>query len=309
MVDYSEVTLTPSEVLASGGGYAQPSIFVAYRMNESRSRAFRASFGDLAASHPFLRKFRIVDGHVSVGGYWAREIRDKIRKSSLVVADVTGPSKEVLFEAGFAYGLRKPILPVVADPANRDDVPRWLTPIQIGTYESSQALRQVLTSAVTHATRDDIAKPPKPPDAVPGMAVWIPIRTWANTAFDQFRVSAAQGSLKVVALDIPSDLADADGDVIQNAACANFLFGCLEGTSSDSLIHFVCGAIMAKPTASISKSKMDRRIVLLTIPGEKADDLVADSARKCAEVRVIDIQGVIRQTKAVCDLHDRWANR
>ena len=309
MVDYSVVEMTPSEVLSGGPRRgAHPSLFVAYRMNSEKSREFRRGFELTAANSKVLRDYKVTDGHVPTGEYWAKTIRDRIKRARLVIADLTGPSKEVLFEAGFAYGLRKPLLPVVAVAEARDEVPTWLTPIQIGTYESQSSLARLASDVSLHLTRDGVSKPPRPPDPTPSLAVWLRCPPWAEEAYAQFEATAHAGEMITRKVEIPAEHgADIDDELRRLATSATFLVACLDGTRADSFVHYVCGAIVARPTSGMAKSKLDRRLRLLTSPEQDPDDLVADSARKCIEVKLIQPKDVLRETKTFAQSYRRWA--
>ena len=83
----------------------------------------------------------MLDGRVANGIPWAEEVRKRIDRCRLLVVDVTGPSREVLFELGFARN--KPLLPVVARDEERDLLPTWLTTFQMSSYEGTGLPRLV----------------------------------------------------------------------------------------------------------------------------------------------------------------------
>src|SRR4051794_15316879 len=111
-MDRSEIAVLEisASAIFGGGGRAHPakggSVFIAYRMNDHTSRAFRAGIEERLKS---IGAVSVLDGRVREGDAWAQVIRGRINSSRLIIADVTGPSREVLFEVGFARN--KPLIP------------------------------------------------------------------------------------------------------------------------------------------------------------------------------------------------------
>jgi hypothetical protein len=151
-------------------------------MNDPSSIAMRATLEDRlkAGGHVLVH-----DGRVAPGEEWAKEIRKRIKNSRLVVADVTGPSKEVLFEVGFAAN--KAVIQVAESVDHREALPRWMTSVQTAVYSgtgiatlSAEVLRLI-------SSRERVAVL-KRPDCVPGVVVWLSgdNTEWANDDKDQF---------------------------------------------------------------------------------------------------------------------------
>jgi len=72
--------------------------------------------------------------------------------------------------------------------------------------------------------------------------------------------------------------------MIRQASRAHLLVAPVTGESMDSVVHFVCGAIVAKPRVGYG-SPLLRRILLLAPNGSVAG-LVADSLLRCVETVV-----------------------
>jgi len=71
----------------------------------------------------------------------------EIRESGFVVVDLTGDSSNVLFEAGFAYGLSKKII-FVCKEENKGDAKFYSKHFKIYFYKSNKELAEVLTQAI-----------------------------------------------------------------------------------------------------------------------------------------------------------------
>src|SRR5207249_8089711 len=113
-----------------GGPAAQkPAIFCAYRMTSPQSLQMRH---DLESRLDAATNVFVLDGRVADGEPWASTIRDRIKRSRLVVADVSGPSREVLFELGFARN--KALVTIVETDQHRERLPRWLPSFQMSAY-------------------------------------------------------------------------------------------------------------------------------------------------------------------------------
>ena len=94
---------------------------------------------------------------------------------------------------------------------------------------------------------------------------------------------------------------------MKRTASAALLVAILDGTQNDVLVHYVCGAIAAKPNASAAGRPLPRRILLVEEPGEREKSLVADSLRRCEKtVRVVSPGNVYKEIAKFCREYQTW---
>ncbi len=216
---------------------------------------------------------------------------------------MTGLRSDVLFELGFAYGLRKLVIPVVSHAGAREGMPRWLTEIQIGDYGTEIGFFGIVSSIATLIFDPEFSKPPRPPDPVPGLAVWLRKLEWNEQACAEFEASASQEGLTAQVLDegTPPET------VIRRAASATFLVVSFDGTKSDALCHYVCGALVSKPFAGYGQRQLPRQIIMLERPGGSSGGLIADSLLNCqATAKLVGSAKVGEETRVFGGLHRTW---
>lgn len=281
-----------------------PSIFIAYRMGFPESVGLRDRLSDAVNSRPKLSGLDVKDGRVPHGVKWPDTIRERIKKSKLVVGDATGLRSDVLFELGFAYGLRKPVIPVVADAGAREGMPRWLTAVQIEEYGTEIGLFGIVSSIATLLFDPEFSKPPRPPDPVPGLAVWLRKLQWNEQACAEFEASASREGLtyQVLNEDTPAET------LIRRAASANFLVVSFDGTTSDALCHYICGAVVSRPDAGYGQRQLARKIIMLERPGGSPGSLIADSLLNCQETaKLVGLAKVGEETCTFGRQHRTWS--
>jgi hypothetical protein len=286
-----------------GGGRQQASIFVAYRMDFSVSRKFRNDLADLLGKHPCPMRITVEDGRVRHGEDWAPVIRSRIKAAKLVVGDITGLRNDVVFELGFGYGLRKPFIPVVENPEGRRTVPSWLRAKQIGSYETEAAVGGVASSVIAHITDPYISKPRRVRDPVPGLAVWLDFAPELAGSRDQFTACCDREgfTIEVLEADKPEDV------LIDQAARATLLAAVLTGGKRDALVHFVAGAVVARPSAGYGTKSLARRVFLLGLGGQPPRDLAADSLLRCTDIVVALEPKAVLEELATCGReHRKW---
>jgi hypothetical protein len=274
------ITLTDSEVLQAGGGRPKPpSIFAAFRFDYPESQRFRDDLARALARHGELSRLVIADGRVPAGTPWAEAIRKRIRKARLAVGDVTGMRPDVQFELGFAYGLGKPRIPVVANPASRSALPEWAGATQVGHFADEAGMRGIISSIHAHLTDPEFTVLAQPPTPIPGLTVWARTMNWNRHASDQCATIAAREGLIWHCIEdaVPNE------SIIRRAAQASFLVVSLDGTAADSLMHYICGAVVAKP-ATGQGQRLSRRILVLCQPGTDPSLVVAASLRRCQDI-------------------------
>jgi len=286
-VNYSIVRLSGSEL--TGGARriekANPRIFVAHRFSARESREFREKLAYEVNKSEKLSDVEIVDGHVLPGKKWATEIRGLISKSRLVVADVTSLSPEVLFECGFAWGLSRPILPVVQDEKWVSRLPRWLTDLQIGNFTTESGWKDLIDSIAENLIRGR-ARRHRLPEPIPGKTVWLR----GSSHFEEHRVKfdhiAGRFNLAVSKDEsLPDDLGEADESLINEVCRCSLLVASLNNTAADSFVHFAAGVVAAHPSAGVAKRKLNRMVVMAMVSRINTEEiLAADGARRTAGV-------------------------
>ena len=268
------IELKEAEIFRGGGAFPKPpSVFVAYRMQSEESKTFRKELEAEIANTPRLYGVQIRDGSVYVGMEWAAVIRERLSKARLVIADVTNMRPDIMFELGFARGLNKPILPVsMAKHGYNAKLSPWLTSIQGVSLRTTDAMRNIVGSIQGHLSDREINVHSKLPSPIVGKVVWLRQLPWNSTVCSQFRNFSTRMSLLY---DVFTDEMD-EGRVVNEATRGTLLIACLDGSMKDSLVHFVCGVIIAKAKPYGLPA---RRILILTDPRKASQELVADSLR------------------------------
>jgi hypothetical protein len=266
----------------AGGRRQVPTIFIAYRMKNEESEKFRRDVEAAIHRYRDLSQYKVVDGSQAAGSHWAPTIRKLIKNAKAVIGDAEGLRKEVVFELGLAYGLRRIVIPSVLHAHGVSRLPSWLRAYHLGSYGTVPELNRLATSVATQLSNPDFAKFGKPPNSVPGSVVWLRRLDWNRHALDQFEAAAQSEGLE------PEVLGDDDPDevIIRRAAAANLLIVSLDGTVHDALMHYVCGAVAGNPQAGY-KRKLDRRVLIFEQPDSEGT-LVAEGLKRCSDtVRVI----------------------
>lgn len=307
------------DLLGGRRARAKVSIFCAYRMQQPASVTFLAELEHEVRRHPALSaaKVSVSSGKTDPGERWATTIRNRIGKAKAVVADVTQMRPDVIFEAGFAYGRSTPVIPVVEQRQDRRAVPRWLTDLQTAVFTEQAGMSGIINRIVT-ILNDPRAARRGPPKPAPGKVVWLRTLDWNLAPLEQARAAALHEGLVLEVYpcdDDPPTSSDADDieDVaveilIEKAARAHLLAISLDGTSRDDLMHYVAGAVAAKPKTGTDGAS--RRVLAIYKPGYTPNDLVADSLNRVTEVvRPIEIGQVRDEFKSFAASYKRWATR
>jgi hypothetical protein len=300
------VSRRANEVFAVGGPITRKaSVFIAYRMDMACSRAFRAAIERTIRALPSQHEITVTDGKVLLGVDWAPEIRERIKKSRILIGDVTGLRNDVIFEIGFAYGLRKVFIPVLETADHLGSIPQWLTTKQCASYESEERLLAIATSIIAHLSDPSLLRSSsRARDPVPGLAIGL----WSNTVSADLNsvfsaVCAREGLSQAL---IPLNFSD--DEQIAAATRASCLVVSLDATSGDALSHFICGAIVAKPTVGYGGKCMQRRIIITGDGNEAAiRERAADSLLRCHQnVHVVPHEAVADHLKAFGVQYRKW---
>jgi hypothetical protein len=299
-----EVVLEGEKLLKQLGGPPRPPIiFLAYRMNLPDSQKFRKEFQGAVRTHPDLGSARVVDGHVYAGETWAETIRYRIRGSKLLVGDVTGMRPDVLFELGFAYGLKKPLIPVVATPSDANDLPRWLNATQLGFFKTQDGLLGIVASVAKHLSDPSYFKIARPRRPIPSLVVWLRKLDWNAHALEQFVTTVNRGSLQSEILTVTLEAS------IRRASTASLLVVSLDGTKDDALIHYICGAVAARPKAGAGQKTLARKILVLEEPGSNTGSYAADSLRRCEDtVSIVQLDEIKSHAEHFLADYRNWAS-
>jgi hypothetical protein len=294
----SEIFGTPRRVLS-------PSIFVAFRMSVHESINFRQNLERAIGLHPRLARLTVKDGRTFGGQNWAEEIRKRIRGSRLAVADVTGMRPDVMFELGFAAQLQKPIIPVTDRREHRVQLPPWLTQIQMEAYHDDLDMQGLLSSIDFHLCSRHSERTIGIRKAVPELAVWLTRTNWNAHQYEQVKHAATQAGVQCELLSEPGL---SDEQRIERATSACLLIVALDGTDKDTLGHFICGAIVARPR--IPTLDIHRTVIVVEEPGQRKNSFVADSLRNCTgTVKVVALDNVLEVAKSTFAAIQRALNR
>lgn len=242
-------------------------------MNDPGSRRFRDELEDKLGDLNVV----LTTGQVEPGVDWAPTVRNRIKAAKIFVADLSGPSKEVLFELGFAGN--KDLFPLVESNGHREQLPRWVTSKQCETFgdgrvaQVAEAIARRLTAKPGSAAR---------PTPVPGLLAWVTGRdaSWADEARNKTRLMCQEIGMEFAEhfendLESPEDL--------QNVLRASIMVGVIDGGRQDYCVHFLLGDIVARTRAGAGtgrKQSVARRGYALLPNGTDPEGLLADSVRR-----------------------------
>jgi hypothetical protein len=298
--------------LGSTGGARRKkklAVFIAYRMNDPSSREMRASLE--RSIREIDSEVAVLDGKVPHGIPWADEVRRRIERSQMLVIDVTGPSREVMFELGFARN--KPFIPVVHLQDDRDQLPAWLTAFQISAYEETglpRLAQDVVTGVRTGFPEAVTYRRPSP---VPAMVVWLQSRssTRFSDSYERFENLARQYSLRVDRVD-PGDLPSYDD--LRRYLRAWIVVSCLDGGPADHAGHFFLGDVVGRQHAGTGRGQgqwLQRHGVALVPDSRDIPLLIADSVRRVSGriLTPLTTENILRESGPLFVTYRRWLRR
>lgn len=310
------ITYNPKEGELTGGGPRKKkkrSVFIAYSFTGNDGPQFRLDIEAHINASPSLQSINVVDGHLPIGDHWASKIRERLSASSLVIADFSTVSPEVTFECGFAYGLNKPILPVVNTFDNIGRLPRWLTALECGCYMDGSGWTKILDSISEQLQRKSNTRSmPKPNVGVPYSAVLYGSGPGFQRLEEELKGSASRYGFDSRAIQKNEEINIADEeDELATAICsASFLICMLDGGSSDTLAHFAAGALVAQPSSGVAKNKLNRKALMVLDQDMDHSILVADSARRSVRhVQVMAIDKVLESLHAFGNKFKSWKSK
>jgi hypothetical protein len=282
-------------------------VFIAYRMADKDSREMRTNLE--RSIREIDGEILVLDGEVDPQGIpWANEVRRRIDRSRLLVMDITGPSREVMFELGFAGN--KPFIPVVYRPSDRDSLPTWLTAFQISSFYETGLPRlaaEVVTMLRTMLPKSNAYRRPPP---VPGLVIWLESRgsTRFGDAYQRVANLAQRYSLKVEQVD-PKDLPSFDD--LRQLLRAWMVIACIDGGPSDHASHFFLGDIAGRRRAGSGTGagqSLKRRGVALIPEEQDLSLLVADSVLRVSRdvLTPVAVENILRAVEPMFATYRRW---
>jgi hypothetical protein len=284
-------------------------VFIAYRMSDPVSQRMRASLAQ--SIQEIDSEIIVLDGKVPQGAPWANEVRKRIGRSQLVIIDVTGPSREVMFELGFASN--KPFIPIVHHQEDRDSLPAWLTAFQISAFAETGL--PLLAAEVVTVLHTDLPKPTvyRRPPAVPGDVIWLEdsSSTRFGDAYQRVFNLAQQYSLKVLKVD-PRDLLSYDD--LRQFLRAWTVFSCMDGGPSDHAGHFFLGDIAGRRLAGSGAGpgqSLQRRGVALVPKDQDVSLFIADSVRRVSRsiLTLVAAEDVLVAAQPIFAHHRKWLSQ
>lgn len=262
-----------------GGPSKKPTVFIAYRMSSNASRKFRSELELL------LDDCTIKDGHVGPGVDWAPEVRRRIKNSKLLVADLSGPSREVLFELGFAGN--KDMIPVALDQAAWATLPRWITSKQVQEYASG-GIHNIAESVRLRVQSQRRVRNRPPP--VPGQLAFITRR--GGGWFDSTRAR-----IELLCNEYETDFFEYLEEDLQSpedlraALRASIIVGVIDGLQQDYVVHYLLGDIVRRsPAGAGSKEGQGlKRVGIALLETRASEQYVADSLRRVSSSQIADV--------------------
>jgi hypothetical protein len=77
-----------------------------------------------------------------------------------------------------------------------------------------------------------------------------------------------------------SDLVENPGDFLGEVVRASLIVAPVANITTDPIVHYVCGLVVARPTAGVSRRKLNRRVILVVQDQNEARKLLCDSATR-----------------------------
>ena len=289
------------------GAKAAESIFIAYRMEYEASNLFKSRLNDALSHNTSFKNFHLTDGNTNLGNKdWPTAVRDKIKQARMVIGDITGERVEVMFEMGFARGLRAPSISVVERREQRGNLPEWHSREQVGSFEGESDMVHLLQN-ITQVLRNPALRRPRTAlSPEPQSVVWLRMKDWTLQCRAQFERELTTRNRTL----LPFDTDDLDTSALEEAARASLLVAVLDGTAADVFVHYVCGAIVATPRAGQGDHRLQRQVILITQDGKSKSDVVAKSLRHCtSSVQVVSPEMLVAKSKPHLNKYDVWLNK
>lgn len=306
---YSLDTSIKDLVKAHRGAPAPPRVFVAYDFKDQDSEKFFADLRSALSHSQRDAAVELLNGRVGPGESWAVEVRDRIAKSRLVIADVSLNSLEVYFECGLAWGHGKTLCPVVRTSDRMVHVPNWLRDIQVVDYSKELKLDELLAK-IRQSCAD---KPPRQRNrceiAIPGKIEIV--------AMDAATLERQNAAVKAVCGQYgmeytpSSQLTDKElsTELPVSISSASLLIINIDGKFSDSDLFgvFCTGAILSHPSSGVSSKKLLKQVRVVT-HGKTAKliKIFPDAAKRIPNVKIIEPKALDEELHAFGVSYRRW---
>ncbi|GAA1451995.1 hypothetical protein GCM10009641_87350 [Mycobacterium cookii] len=256
----------------------RPEVFVSYVFADPVSRQMRSSI-----ERHLSVDVTITDGNHLGSGDWAAEIRRRMDRAKYAVVDVTGPSREVMFEYGFAGN--KEVVLCVRNPGERAALPTWVTGSTVHTYAGAD---MPLFAASLDELLRRVKKPYQKPRlrAVPGEAVWLQSEdsAWCDRIFARIDNLAKENRVTLTRV-YPEQLRSFQ-DTLEYVG-GQFVFACIDGGEQDYAAQFFIGDLVARPDVGTGKRNgLSRQAFVLTPEFSSSVPWIADSVRRLPQRHV-----------------------
>lgn len=313
MTDYCVVEVARHVLVGGVVRARRPAVFVAYRFDSPESQKFRIDLEAAMRRTAALLTVEVLDGRTFVGEYWPSEVRQRLLRATLTVADLSVLNREVLFECGFAWGLRRPILPVAATPHERARVPAWFTDIEFGHFLSDEGMGHLVDSVAHHVAlrqKQGGGRRPKHGKSNPRGVVVVEHNTNRRLAQEQVAAACSEyGMDSPLVIEDPQGLESIESGPAHVAAKASLFVGVLSGTKSDFFVHFAAGAVLSAPTSGESRQHLSKRVLLVVPNAQASETLTPASARKVREVSVITPDRLRSELHDYGEHYKNWQKR
>lgn len=241
------------------------SIFVAYDFKEPESEKFFADLRSRLAHSPRDAAIDVTNGRVDPAQTWAVEVRERISRSRVTIADLSLRSVEVYFECGLAWGLGRVLCPVVRDQSRREHVPKWMHDLQIVDYSTTEGMNALVTMVRRLASERARRARDRTESAVPGKVSLL--------AYEQEKCNAQNELIKsacgVFGMDFVASPClgrdDLSVDLPRDVADASLLVANLGPAITDENLFsiFAAGAVLANPSSGVSGRNLIKQVVFV----------------------------------------------
>ena len=229
-------------------------IFVGYNFDRQASEAFCGRLEDALNLVEGEDSYSVVTGKgVQPGRQWAAEIRKRLKSTKSTVVDLSNCNKDVLFEAGLAAGMARPIIPVIEDKSiHLDGLPKWLKRIQVAEYRTNDGFISIVDSAV-EAARDRRRAGiiwPQPERMSTSRVAFVGVLSQLDIA--QNKAASQEAELQPAILTFQDDVQlDADlAEFLKVASSAGLMIAVFGGAQFDWFLNFLLGYLVSAPGAN-----------------------------------------------------------
>ncbi|MGH8601481.1 MAG: hypothetical protein ACREXR_01475 [Gammaproteobacteria bacterium] len=73
-------------------------------------------------------------------------------------------------------------------------------------------------------------------------------------------------------------------------------------------MHYICGAVLAKPEAQVAGKKLKRRVLIIADPSALGKSLIAGSVSRCPEAKIIRIEQLKDESEKCVAAYKEWVS-